>query len=244
MHLLQGTLDTSTTLLTSAGGAIALGAACYGARKQLTAKKLPSLLAMSGFVFLAQMVNCSMGFGFSGHLVGASLLAIFFGPFVTMLSMATILTLQVGLFGDGSWSTLGANFLNMGVVAPWVAYGLFRLLQGSRSPQLDAGQVSSLGLASFASIMAASLSLSFMLGGSISHLLFSATVWSLLESAIAVAVFALCVRSQSRDFIGAGRLAMRPLALVACLTLCLVPFSSQLPDGLEHALEVSQLSVK
>ncbi|MDQ8206606.1 energy-coupling factor ABC transporter permease [Coraliomargarita sp. SDUM461003] len=242
MHLTQGTLDTSTTLLTSAGGAIALAAAFYGARKQLPAKKVPALLGMSAFVFLAQMVNCSIGFGFSGHLVGASLLAIFFGPSVTMLSMAAILALQVGFLGDGSWSTLGANFINMGVVAPWVAYGCFRLLQGRRAPQLDVAQVGTLAFASFISIMAASLSVSVMLGGSIAHLLFAGTVWGLLESAIAVAVFALCVRSQSRNYVETGRLALRPLVALACVTLCLLPFSSQQPDGLEHALEMAQLS--
>ena len=244
MHLTQGALDSSTTLLTSAVSVIALGAACYGARRQVKLKQLPALLVMSGFVFLAQMVNCSIGFGFSGHLVGASLLTIFFGPVAAMLSLASILTLQVGLLGDGSWSTLGANFLNMGVVAPWVSYVCFRVMQGRRAPQLDAGQVTAMGLASVLSIVGASLSLSLMLGGSVAGLLFSAGVWGLLEATIAVAVFAFCVREQNRGVLGSERLALRPLILITCFTLCLLPFSSQLPDGLEHVLEVAQLSLQ
>ena len=144
MHLIQGSLDSSTTLLTSGAGVIALGSVFYGLRHQLYVKQIPSLLALSCLVFLAQMINYPTGFGFSIHLVGASLLAILFGPFAAMLSMASILILQAGFLGDGSYATLGANFLNMGVVAPWVAYGLFRLMQGRRFPQMDAGQLLSL----------------------------------------------------------------------------------------------------
>ena len=69
MHLIQGTLDSSTTLLTSGAAVIALGSAFYGLRHQLSVKQIPSLLALSCLVFLAQMVNCPIGFGFSIHLV-------------------------------------------------------------------------------------------------------------------------------------------------------------------------------
>ena len=244
MHLIQGTLDSSTTLLTSGAAVIALGSAFYGLRHQLSVKQIPSLLALSCLVFLAQMVNCPIGFGFSIHLVGASLLAILFGPFAAMLSMATILILQTGVLGDGSYATLGANFLNMGVVAPWVAYGLFRLMQGRRFPQIDVGQLAALAIASFASIMAASLSLSLMLGSPTMEMFLISSVWGLLETLIAVAVFALCVRNENRQLSVASRLAFRPVALMCILTLCLVPFSSQQPDGLEHVLGMSQLSVE
>jgi cobalt/nickel transport system permease protein len=243
MHLIQGTLDSSTTLLTNGAGLIALGSVFYGVRHQLSVKQMPSLLALTCLVFLAQLVNCSIGLGFSIHLLGASLLAILFGPFAAMLSMASILILQAGFLGDGSYSTLGANFLNMGVVAPWVAYGIFRSMQGRRFPQMDAGQLGALAIASFASIMAASLSLSLMLGTPIMEVFLISCLWGLLETLIAVAVFALCVRNESRQFSFASRLALRPLALICLLTLCLVPFSSQQPDGLEHVLEISDLSV-
>ena len=244
MHLIQGTLDSSTTLLTSGAGLIALGSVFYWVRHQLSVKQIPSLLALTCVVFLAQMVNCSIGFGFSIHLLGASLLAILFGPLAAMLSMASILILQASFLGDGSYSTLGANFLNMGVVAPWVAYGLFRWMQGRRFPQMDAGQLCALAIASFASVMAASLSLSLMLGTMNMEVFLISCLWGLLETLIAVAIFALCVRNENRQFSVANRLAFRPLALICLLTLCLVPFSSQQPDGLEHVLEISDLSVE
>ena len=244
MHLIQASLDSSTTLLTSGAGLIALSSVFYGLRRQLSVKQIPSLLALSCLIFLAQMVNYPTGLGFSIHLVGASLLAILFGPFAAMLSMASILILQAGFLGDGSYATLGANFLNMGVVAPWVAYGLFRVMQGRRFPQMDAGQLVALAIASFASIMAASLSLNLMMGSPTMGMFFTSIIWGLLETLIAVAVFALCVRSENRQLSVASRLAFRPVALMCILTLCLVPFSSHQPNGLEHVPDMSQKSVE
>ena len=244
MHVIQASLDSSTTLLTSGAGVIALSSVFYGLRRQLSVKQIPSLLTLNCLIFLDQMVNYPTGLGFSVHLVVASLLAILFGPFAAMLSMASILILQAGFLGDGSYTTLGANFLNMGVVAPWVAYGLFRLMQGRRFPQMDAGQLVALAIASFASIIAASLSFNLMLGSPTMGMFLTSIIWGLLEALIAVAVFALCVRSENRQLSVASRLAFRPVALMCILTLCLVPFSSHQPDGLEHVLEISQTSVE
>ena len=244
MHLIQGSLDSSTTLLTSGAGLIALSSVFYGLRRQLSVKQIPSLLALSCLIFLAQMVNYPTGLGFSIHLVGASLLAILFGPFAAMLSMASILILQAGFLGDGSYATLGANFLNMGVVAPWVAYGLFRLMQGRRFPQIDAGQLVALAIASYASIIAASFSLNLMSGSPTVEMFLISSIWGLLETLIAVVVFALCVRSENRQLSVDSRLAFRPVALMCILTICLMPFSSHQPNGMEHVLEMSQKSVE
>ena len=244
MHLIQGSLDSSTTLLTSGAGVIALSSVFYGLRHQLSVKQIPPLLALGCLIFLAQMVNYSTGMGFSIHLVGASLLAILFGPFAAMLSMASILTLQVGFLGYGSYVTLGANFLNMGVVAPWVACGLFRLMQGRRFPQMDAGQLVALAIASFASIIATSFSLNLMLGSPTIEMFLISSIWGLLETLITVAVFALCVRSENRQRSVDSRLAFRPVALMCIIILCIMPFSSHQPNGTEHVLETSKKSAE
>lgn len=251
MHLLQGTLDTSTELLSSGAATVALGVALYGARRQNSSKEVPALLGVTGFVFLAQMLNFSTGMGFSCHLIGASLLVIMFGPFAAMLSLGVVLTLQAALMGDGSMSTLGANFLTMGVVAPLAAYALLR---GIRRYGFfvggGVGQAVGLAVASFASIIAASLSLHLMIGGSIWSMLSMASVWGLMESLIAVAASLLCMReeAQSDRLNGPGmprvRVAFGPLALIVCLTLCVVPFSSQEPDGLEYQLATLESAIK
>ncbi len=234
MHLVEGTLESSTVLFTSAAGLLAFGVACYGARREMSARHLPSLVAMTGFVFAAQMVNCATGFGFSGHLVGAALLAILFGPCAAMLSMAVVLSAQVAFMGDGSWSTLGANFMNMGVVAPWLAYGVFRMLQGRRSPQLDAAQCAALTLASYASILGAAVSLSFMAELPLRSMLSSHALIGVIEAVLGVGVFSVCVRGVRARVGMARQYALKPIVAVCLLALCVLPWSSKQPDGFEH----------
>ncbi len=243
MHLVQGTLDSTTTFITNAAGIVAFGAACYGARRELAAKQLPALLAMGGFVFLAQMVNCATGFGFSGHLVGAALLAILFGPCAAIMSMGIILAAQVALLGDGAWSTLGANFMNMGVVASLVAYAVYRLIEGRAALQAKARPFAAVGLASLASIVAASVSLSGMLGGSFSSMVSVHVVIGVFEAVLSVAVFALCVSSQSQELLKARLLTLKPIALLCLFSLCLLPLSSTQNDGLEHVLATTEAQV-
>lgn len=239
MHLIQGSLDSSTTLLTSAAGIFAFGAACHGARCELSVKSVLPLLGLTAFVFIAQMVNVATGFGFSGHLVGAALLAILFGPCLAMLSMATILALQVSLLGDGSMSTLGVNFVTMGVVAPWSAYAMYRIMQGRRHLQADAGQLVAVAVASVVSTYAVSLILSMMLGGSLILPMFSiASVWSVLEAVLSVAVFAICVNKQASTEV--SQLTLKPVLLIFVLALCCVPFTSKQADGLEHVLTAAK----
>lgn len=237
MHLAQGTLSTSVTLLTSVAALAAVGAACYGARREVTKEKLPALLGMSGFIFLAQMINCSMGLGFSGHLLGGALLAVMFGPWSAMLSMAVILSAQVALLGDGSLSTLGANFLNMGVVSVWVAHALFRLVQGRRQGQADGGEFAALGLAAYVSTMAAALSLSLQLGHSFSAMLSAHALIALIEVAGSLVLYALYSKGMATGSL--RRYSLKPLALAALLACALLPFSSELPDGLEYSLQLA-----
>ena len=241
MHLLTGILKESTTLMTSATGLIAFGAACYGARRELSPKELPSLLAMTGFVFFAQMVNCATGLGFSGHLLGAALLAVLFGPFSAMLAMGVVLSAQVAFLGDGSVSTLGANFINMGVIAPWVGYGVFRMLQGRRAAQLDAGQRVALGVAGWASTLFAAAGASCMTGGDLGEMLFVHSVIGGIEAVLSVGVFAICVRGLEARERASRSLTLKPIVAVCLLALCLVPLGSKQPDGLQHVLGASSV---
>jgi cobalt/nickel transport system permease protein len=243
MHLIEGTLNSSTTILTSAAGIMALGTACYAWRRERSLKQLPALAAMTGFVFLAQALNCATGFGFSGHMIGAALLAILFGPCSAMLSMALILSAQVGFLGDGSFSTLGANYLNMGVIAPWSAYLAFRALQGRRAPQVDAGQVFAMGCAAFLSTIAVSVSLSYMVGGQLSAFLYTHSLIGGIEALMSVAAFVLFVRGLNMRPSERHSFALKPIAGACLVALCLSPFSSPQPDGLQYVLEASTAEV-
>lgn len=222
--------------MTAAVGLFAFCAACYGVRRELDAKQLPCLVGMTGFVLLAQMVDCATGFGFAGHLVGASLLAILFGPFSAMLSMALVLTLQAVLFGDGASSTLGANFLTMGLVAPWCGYAVFRLLQGLRSPQLDVAQVLAVGAAAFLSSLAIAVALAVICQLPLGLILPTFVAIGLIETVLSVAVFAACLQGRAAETDRARRYGLKPVAAICLLALCFSPLSSKQPDGLEYTI--------
>ncbi|MGJ8638383.1 MAG: energy-coupling factor ABC transporter permease [Opitutaceae bacterium] len=237
MHLIQGTLDTTTTLMTSAAGLFALAGACYGVRNQVRLDQVPALLCMSVFVFLAQMVDVATGFGFSSHLIGAALLAILFSPCAAMLAMAAILTLQVAVLGDGAWNTLGANFLVMGAVAPFAGYTVYRFMQGRRGPQVDAGQLIAVTIASIVSVFAASSTIALLVGSAVLPMVSMAAVWGVFEAVISVALFSLCVRRQA--LLNVSGIAFKPILAACIVALCVAPFSSRQADGVEVMVESS-----
>ena len=92
-------------------------------------KTIPVMGVLGAFIFAAQMINFPVAGGTSGHLVGGALLAILFGPFAASIIMATILISQVLLFADGGITSLGANILNMGIVAPIVGILIYKALK-------------------------------------------------------------------------------------------------------------------
>ncbi|MCG0277493.1 MAG: energy-coupling factor ABC transporter permease [Thermanaeromonas sp.] len=128
MHIPDGFLDAKTWL-----GATALsGAALYYALKKTQERwedrQLPALGTMAAFIFAAQMVNFPVGGGTSGHLLGAALATFFLGPWGANVVLTTVLIIQALLFADGGITALGANVLNMAVIGPWVAQGVYSLV--------------------------------------------------------------------------------------------------------------------
>ncbi len=77
----------------------------------------------------AQMLNGPIPGGTSAHFVGGAIAAILLGPYAGCLAMASVLTIQCLVFGDGGITSLGANIFNMAIVDVFVAYAIFRSLQ-------------------------------------------------------------------------------------------------------------------
>jgi cobalt/nickel transport system permease protein len=74
------------------------------------------------------MINFPIVGGTSGHLVGATLLSILFGPYAAIVSITIILVIQAFMFGDGGITALGANVINMGVVAVFSGYLIYKVI--------------------------------------------------------------------------------------------------------------------
>jgi cobalt/nickel transport system permease protein len=100
------------------------------ARKNLDASKIPVMAILAAGIFALQAFNLPTGFGVSGHLVGGALAAILLGsPFAAVFVMTIVLVIQALVFGDGGVLALGANIINMGVIAGFVGFYSFKGLK-------------------------------------------------------------------------------------------------------------------
>ena len=145
-----------TTYVISAGG---LANAVRIANKKLGERHIPMMGILAAFIFAAQMLNFPVAGGTSGHVIGAALVAILLGPWAAVIIMSVVLIAQSFIFQDGGLLALGANILNMGIIASFGAYYLYRLinfLMGSNSRgRLVAGFAAAWGSVLLASVACA-----------------------------------------------------------------------------------------
>ena len=159
MHIPDGFLNVATvatTCVVSAGG---VGNAVRIANKKLGEKQVPLMGILAAFIFAAQMLNFPVAGGTSGHLIGAALAAILVGPWAAVLIMSCVLIAQSLIFQDGGLLALGANIFNMGIVASFSGYYIYRLvtllLGDGRKSKLVGGLAGAWGSVFLASIFCA-----------------------------------------------------------------------------------------
>jgi cobalt/nickel transport system permease protein len=100
------------------------------AGKEMDDTKVPILAALAAGIFAIQALNIPIGMGTSGHMVGATLVAIIFAsPWAGVLVLTLVLLVQGFVFADGGITTMGANILNMGVISGFVGYYTFAALK-------------------------------------------------------------------------------------------------------------------
>lgn len=107
-----------------------LGYALYRTQKQLGERQIPLMGVLAAFVFAAQMLNFPVAGGTSGHLLGATLVAIFLGPWAMMIVMTCVIGVQALVFQDGGLLALGFNVVNMGLISGLVGYAAYRAIVG------------------------------------------------------------------------------------------------------------------
>ena len=128
MHIPDGLLNVATVATTAAVSAGGVGGAVKLVGKKLGEKQVPLMGILAAFIFAAQMLNFPVAAGTSGHVIGAALAAILLGPWAAVLIMACVLIAQCLIFQDGGLLALGANIFNMGLVASFSAYYVYRLV--------------------------------------------------------------------------------------------------------------------
>lgn len=92
--------------------------------------ELKMLLGLAGaFAFILSALKIPSITGSCSHPTGVGLGAILFGPTAMTVLGTIVLIFQAVLLAHGGLTTLGANAFSMAVVGPFVAFGVYKLLQ-------------------------------------------------------------------------------------------------------------------
>ncbi len=131
MHIPDGVLSINVVVSTYA---VLVGVA-YAAFSKISRVWSSSLTgktsSIAAVVFAAQMINWPIPGGTSLHFVGGALSGIMLGPWAGFTAMLTVLLVQALVFHDGGLTALGANAINMAVVAVFSGYVLYKVLKRS-----------------------------------------------------------------------------------------------------------------
>ena len=96
---------------------------------------LKMLLGMAGaFAFVLSALKIPSVTGSSSHPTGVALGTILFGPTAMTVLGMIVLIFQALLLAHGGITTLGANTFSMGIVGPFVSYGIYKGIQKLGAP--------------------------------------------------------------------------------------------------------------
>lgn len=241
MHLVQEYISTPVatgSFIVVAGFATALvtrknksESLSERASSVFTQKAFITILAVFGLIGLHQM-NYATPLGYSGHLLGAGLLAYYLGFRRSFIAMGCSLALQAWWLGDGDFYSLGANILNMGVVVPAV----FLLVQRKMAKESRVIFASILSL--YAGITVMSM-MTLLSGSTTIGLVANAYGYYLpiaLIEAMATVCFVLAVHAPSKTNHSLYRYGLG--AVAAALFVILVSLSVEQGDVLSSLLSV------
>lgn len=105
---------------------------------KITVTRHPSLkmlLGMAGaFAFVLSALKIPSVTGSSSHPTGVGLGTVLFGPTAMTVLGMIVLLFQSLLLAHGGITTLGANTFSMGIVGPFVTYGIYKALKKLKAP--------------------------------------------------------------------------------------------------------------
>jgi cobalt/nickel transport system permease protein len=128
------------------------------AKNNLNDRQIPLLAVLGAGIFAIMTMNIPIPWGTSGHMIGSPIVSILLGsPFAGFLVVTVVLIIQALAFGDGGVTVLGANIFNMGIIAPFLGFYLFKALK----PLIHA--IPSVFMGSFLAIFIAAIACAFEL---------------------------------------------------------------------------------
>jgi len=227
--MLQGAICPATAAIASIG----LAGTAYAAYKTKIKPAASLFAGVTALIFAAQMANFPVQVGTSGHFLGATLAVALLGSAFGVMAMSLVILAQCLLFADGGISVLGANLLNMALLASLPAV-LVRELYTSTSPRKTA-----YFCAAFVSTLLAAAACAIQLGvagvapmGSVLSAMLSVhALIGLAEAGLTVA--AIVVLSYTMTKVAPHRAWMVPFGFAAVIATVISPFAATAPDGLE-----------
>ena len=158
MHIPDGYLSPSTCLTLGVVMLPIWYRASAKLKKDLDVKQVPLLSMGAVFCFLIMMFNVPIPNGTTAHAIGATLVAIIFGPWAAVIAMSVALAIQAIVFADGGILAFGANAFNMAFIAPFVGYYVYKLISKNAMPgstrQLAAGAIAGYAAINCAALVA------------------------------------------------------------------------------------------
>lgn len=235
MHIPSSMLSGAICPVTTVVAAIGVGIAGYYASKTKDKPSVSKFAAITSLIFALQMLNYPVQSGTSGHLIGGMLAVSLLGIPLAVLAMTVVLAVQTIFFADGGVNALGANTLNMSLIAAGAGGFLFNLMT-----KKGANKKISLGIASLASVLLAAVACSFevAISGTVNlakvlpSMLSVHTLIGLGEGLLTVAVYSILVSCESfwKENENAVTFGAMTLSFFGAL---FSPLASGFPDGLE-----------
>lgn len=149
VHIPEGMLSVPVTASAAVASVGGIGFAVRWVRRNLDERKVVLMAVLGALIFALQMLNFPIQAGTSGHFAGGALSGIVLGVWPASLVMTVVLAVQAFLFADGGVIALGANILNLGLVAPLIGYTVYSLI--ARSWAGRSGQIAGAFLAAWLS---------------------------------------------------------------------------------------------
>lgn len=130
MHIAEGFLPP---LYAGIYGLISIPFVLYGVKvireKSEKSPNIKMFIALAGaYCFMLSALKLPSVTGSSSHPTGVGFGAILLGPFAMSVIGLLVLVFQALFLAHGGFTTLGANTFSMGIVGPFVAYGVYRAL--------------------------------------------------------------------------------------------------------------------
>jgi cobalt/nickel transport system permease protein len=217
-------------------------------RKELGRHQIPLVGIMTAFVFGAQMLNFPVTGGTSGHLIGATVVAIFLGPWAMIVVMSCVVGVQAIVFQDGGMLALGCNIINMGVISGLIGYAIY-IVSKRWMTNTTLSQLMRAGIGAWFSVVVASIATALQLamsGTSPLAVVLPAMIAVHMLIGIGEAVITITtlifVQQTHPNLLEArtGQGGMRWMVvgyIIALLLVFVSPLANPNPDGLERIAE-------